>query len=595
MFQYVWYDKEKYTGACVPELPADALCLDDFKAVSLLYWEEHCVECAVPVCYNNCANWQAREDKKCRRFIYGIKKDKSDKSYRATLALKKWGKVESLYYKGLISPKRAKRIDAANYRFSNFIRGISRAVTWISPTYKLSGALEFFKRKRHAHMGKAVQPDSFVISAWLHGSLDCAMFFEIYSGQNTLVRRSVELKPGFNQILLDIDTSGIPSDSRCRLFASKENTCEITFFFMDFVVFAESAKKKLLPHDAQPAKTVMCVAWDLDNTVWNGILIESDPEKLELKPGVLDMMKWLDERGIIQCIASKNNAEQVEPVIKRLGIEQYFVDAAINWGAKSINIAQMAKNLNINVNTFAFIDDSPHERAEVFGALPCVRVFAENEFEKIMAHEAFSIPVSDESRKRRAMYLLEKERLIFKTDNRLDQTEFLKNCRLKATVSRIENESQLERSYELLLRTNQLNLSGEKYSREEFEKRLSENRDNTYILSLGDRFGDYGQALYMSVEEADDTVFVREFALSCRVAGKFVESALMSWLSEKYGKKNICLTGKDNKKNALLIGSMQNIGFERKAGKTDDELILFAAAEKPLKNSDIVEIKDKTL
>ena len=83
MFQYVWYDKNKFTGRTIMPLPSEYISFDDVERINNIYWCEHCTECAVPLCYNNCANWEARIDKKCRRFAYGIKKSPVNRLYKA--------------------------------------------------------------------------------------------------------------------------------------------------------------------------------------------------------------------------------------------------------------------------------------------------------------------------------------------------------------------------------------------------------------------------------------------------------------------------------------------------------------------------------
>ena len=90
MFQYVWFDKKKWSNISKQIVPNDFLSFDDLIAISPLYWKEHCVECGEPLCYYNCTNWEVRIDKKCRRFVYGIRKGENKKSFNATVKLKKW-------------------------------------------------------------------------------------------------------------------------------------------------------------------------------------------------------------------------------------------------------------------------------------------------------------------------------------------------------------------------------------------------------------------------------------------------------------------------------------------------------------------------
>src|SRR3954467_5726758 len=109
-------------------------------------------------------------------------------------------------------------------------------------------------------------------------------------------------------------------------------------------------------------KGVKCVVWDLDHTVWNGILLED--ERVELRPGVLEIIRELDERGILQSVASRNDHARAMERLGALGIADYFLHPQINWAAKGQNVETIAKKLNIGLHTFLFIDDPPLERQE---------------------------------------------------------------------------------------------------------------------------------------------------------------------------------------------------------------------------------------
>jgi HAD superfamily phosphatase (TIGR01681 family) len=117
------------------------------------------------------------------------------------------------------------------------------------------------------------------------------------------------------------------------------------------------------PPPEPPAAKVKCVAWDLDNTLWSGILVEDGPERIRLRPEVLAVIQELDQRGIIHTIVSKNTHEQAWAVLQALGLADYFVFPAINWGSKSANLRQVAKRINIGLDSFAFVDDTPFEFA----------------------------------------------------------------------------------------------------------------------------------------------------------------------------------------------------------------------------------------
>ena len=88
-------------------------------------------------------------------------------------------------------------------------------------------------------------------------------------------------------------------------------------------------------------------------------------------------MRKLDERGILQTIVSKNDHHEAWAMVEKLGLAEYFLYPAIGWGRKSDSLRRIAERLNIGLDTFAFVDDSAFERAEVAEALPMVRVYDE--------------------------------------------------------------------------------------------------------------------------------------------------------------------------------------------------------------------------
>ena len=70
--------------------------------------------------------------------------------------------------------------------------------------------------------------------------------------------------------------------------------------------------------DGKQSKSIKCLVWDLDNTLWHGTLIEDD--NVFLRDNVLDIIKTLDERGILQSIASKNEHHLATAKLQELGI-----------------------------------------------------------------------------------------------------------------------------------------------------------------------------------------------------------------------------------------------------------------------------------
>ncbi|UCG12327.1 MAG: HAD-IIIC family phosphatase, partial [Deltaproteobacteria bacterium] len=148
---------------------------------------------------------------------------------------------------------------------------------------------------------------------------------------------------------------------------------------------------------------VKCLVWDLDNTVWNGILLEDD--EITPREGVVEIIRTLDERGILQSIASRNDYQQAMEKLDMLGLQEYFIYPQINWEAKSVSLKAIAEEINIGINSLAFIDDQAFERDEVAYVHPEVLCIDAADLDQLLEMPAL-MPrfITDDSRRRRNMY-----------------------------------------------------------------------------------------------------------------------------------------------------------------------------------------------
>src|SRR5215472_782581 len=80
-------------------------------------------------------------------------------------------------------------------------------------------------------------------------------------------------------------------------------------------------------------RAIKVVVWDLDNTLWDGVLLED--QAVTLRSGVIDVIKELDRRGILQSISSMNDHNTAMAKLEEFGIAEYFIYPQINWSAKS--------------------------------------------------------------------------------------------------------------------------------------------------------------------------------------------------------------------------------------------------------------------
>src|SRR5262245_5295950 len=114
-------------------------------------------------------------------------------------------------------------------------------------------------------------------------------------------------------------------------------------------------------------KVIKCVVWDLDDTLWDGTLLEGD---VYLREEALHALKVIDSRGILQSIASRNDYDTAMARLEEMGIAEYFLFPQINWNNKSQSVRKIIEELNIGADSVVFLDDQEFERQEVSFTLP---------------------------------------------------------------------------------------------------------------------------------------------------------------------------------------------------------------------------------
>lgn len=618
MFQYEFFTRKDHRRYPRPKasLPECFCKPSDFNWVRSSYWAEHCLECGEPACYETCPNFRARPDQRCRLFSYGIYDSPHfpDAFYHAEVRFRKWGKMESIVYPGALSPEKAAQFH------DSWKKTCSRKclLMHLGPLglkkFPIADRRKFDSQKYQvatkAGSDNIQDTPSFLLQLYSHETQPFTLFFDVTDDADLVFRKGITVHPGYNQKCFDMQSLFPPKGKlRAKFYPADNAEVAMVFLFCEFVQlkpgvtpvsFPEATAAQSVP-STKPAAKVKCVSWDLDCTLWNDILIESDADSLSLRPGVLETMQELDRRGIIQIVVSKNNEEEVLPVLKRLNVQDLFVGVFANWNSKSSNLEQAAGLLNIGLDTFAHIDDSVFERNEISYSLPMVRTFDENAVSpdghsRLLSLPEFDVPVTEDSGKRRLMYQEEMKRKSAASAANMDAAAFLRHCDIRCVMKRPETEDEILRCYELLQRTNQLNLSGGKYEKEAFFRHISDPGLDAYILTCSDRFGSYGQVAYIEVQAdvEEKCLRVTEFAMSCRVAGKYLECALTKALLERYasaGIHTVWFQGRKTSRNGLLNQVFSAAGYEDRSH--DGDILLVYACPDPPKNADIVQIQLK--
>lgn len=588
MFQYEFFSLKDFRPHLPPrgKLPATFIRPEQIAWIRSSYWSEHCLECGEPECYETCPNFKPRADERCRLFCYGIHSSPffKDAFYRAQLKFRKWGKLETTLYPGSFTPEKALRIHNEWKEKSlekckimhQGKRGLEKFS--VEERRKFDSSKYGFSKYEDAH--NVQDTPWFLVQIYSYERKPFLLFLDITDDADLAFRESILVQPGYNQQCLDI-RSIFPQKGRLRakFYPADNAEAELVFLFCECVQLKPGVASQPYPAPGlSAAPKVKCVAWDLDHTIWDGILMESDPLTLTLKPGILDLIEQLDQRGILQIVLSKNNREDVLPVLQRLGIDQFFVHVLADWNSKSQNLRQAASLLNLGIDSFALIDDSAFERHEVSHAFPTIRVYSDlDATADLLSRSEFCVPITEESRNRRKMYQTELQRQSAAAAEPGNVLKFLRSCQLTARLSAPASEEELLRSWELLQRTNQLNLSGNRYEQGEFRSRVSDSNRICRILKCEDRFGSYGQVVYLegALQNGGRILQISEFAMSCRVAGKYIEPALMDALFQTFGPdlQTIELTGRKTDRNGLLMQSFLHCGFRDEGDSTAIHLL----------------------
>jgi FkbH-like protein len=516
---------------------------------AFLLWGEHCTECAAPDCYTSCNLYAARPDQRCRRFEYGVYRNPhfpSASGYGAEVVFRRWGKIEAqgnaaLLPASLVSAteRAAGLVAPVADHLGALVRRTSGDQRWSWLSFSL---LERLNRRLARRSGR---PDAFVAEIYNPGDAPVTLLLSMAVDRTRLASplppsqlprpllRTLTIPPGYFREDIpavefeQITASGLPFS--IALTPGAEDGTHLVFLSLDLVEYRRAAKTAAPTVTAGPA--AKCVVFDLDNTLWDGILLEGS---VQLRNRVAETFRTLDERGILISVVSKNAPEDALAQLRRFGLEDYLLHPQIGWGPKSEGVRRVAERLDIGIDTLIFVDDNPFELAEVADVLPAVEVLPDAALATLLDHPRLQGAVTEESRRRRYMYKEAGARAEAAAAYGDDYQAFLRECRIEVEIRPPLPEDR-ERVTELVQRTNQLNFSGRKYRAEEVEAILADRTREKYVVRCRDRYGDYGIVGFCLAAPAGGGLRIKDLMLSCRVQGKFVEQALFAHLARRPG------------------------------------------------------------
>ena len=326
--------------------------------------------------------------------------------------------------------------------------------------------------------------------------------------------------------------------------------------------------------------TKKCIVLDLDNTLWGGILGEEGIQGIKIgqaSPGnaFTELQKELLKlyhKGFVLAINSKNDEEAVMEVFDKhpdmVLRKKHFASMKINWTNKAQNMKDIAEELNIGLDTFVFLDDSPVERELIKQQLPEVHCVAlpnnAHLYPKILRElpDFERLSFTEEDLRRGEMYKTQiKRKKLEKSSTSLE--DFYSSLEMVAIV-RVNDSFEVSRLADMTQKTNQFNLTTRRYSKSDISRFITSRNYQVYSLRLIDKFGDNGVVGSIIVKQDNDIWELYGFWLSCRVMGRTVETAFLSYICEKGLKDNIkSILGKyvPSKRNSPVKDLYKEHGF----------------------------------
>lgn len=318
---------------------------------------------------------------------------------------------------------------------------------------------------------------------------------------------------------------------------------------------------------------IKCVIWDLDNTIWHGVILEED--NVTLRPAIIEIIKALDERGILQSISSKNDFNLAWQKLVNFGISEFFLYPQINWNHKSESIKIIVKSLKIAMDSIAFIDDQIFEREEVKFALPEVLCIDANHIDQLLAMPEMNPRfITEDSKLRRKMYQSDIQRKEEEEKFNGPQEKFLASLNMVFTIDSVK-DGDLQRAEELTVRTHQLNSTGYTYSYEELDRFRKSKQHKLLIADLEDKFGTYGKIGLALIECKKDLWTIKLLLMSCRVMSRGVGSIMINYISNLAKKNQARLQAEflSTERNRMMYVTYKFAGFEEVVVK--ENLVLF--------------------
>ena len=364
-------------------------------------------------------------------------------------------------------------------------------------------------------------------------------FYAVTLGLNARIVEAARQRKG---VLLN-DVDGVASlVGRKHFFDDRFWDMWKTFCSLDWLPHLAQNLTDILV--AMQGRGVKCVVVDLDNTLWGGVIGDDGLEGIVLTAHgegeafyrLQLFLRELLRRGVILAVCSKNDEVNAllpfeshpDMVLRREDISVFIA----NWDDKASNIRQIQQVLNIAFDSMVFLDDNPFERNLVRELLPDVIVpeLPQDPSDYVRFLTQLNLfettTFSNEDLQRAEMYRVEAQRREAAASY-ASADEFLQSLEMQIVVSRFD-PFQLTRIAQLIQRSNQFNLVTRRHSEAECERMMNDPSMIPLYVKLSDRLGDHGLISVVILEIQEESLYIGDWLMSCRVLSRGVEQYVMN-------------------------------------------------------------------
>lgn len=274
---------------------------------------------------------------------------------------------------------------------------------------------------------------------------------------------------------------------------------------------------------------IKLVIWDLDETFWQGTFSEGH---VEIPDQNRRLIALLTDIGIVNSICSKNDEKQVLDFLREQGLAEYFVFPSINWLPKGARIKQLISDMQLRPANVLFLDDNPSNLGEA--SFSCPEMMTETpEILPLLLADAEKAERKDPAHKRLKQYRILEEKHQARSEFSSNE-EFLYQSNIRVDIA-ADCDANIDRIHDLILRSNQLNFTKLRSTKEELAALFADPDVSCGYVSVRDNFGDYGIIGFYAVK-ADRLL---HFVFSCRTLGMGIEQ----YLYNKLGRPELTIVG----------------------------------------------------